>query len=115
MISVDEIKTLLSLTPLEPEGGFYAETYRSDLMLPEGMLPKGFKSSRSLATAIYYLITEESPSLLHRLRSDEIYHFYLGDPVEMLNLWADGSSEIKTIGPDVAQGMHLQVVVPAGT
>jgi predicted cupin superfamily sugar epimerase len=114
VISIDEIKTLLGLRPLEPEGGFYAETYRSDRVLPEGLLPERPGGSRSLATAIYYLLTRESPSLLHRLQSDEIYHFYLGDPVEMLKLLPDASSEIVTIGPNILQGMQLQVVVPAG-
>ena len=51
---------------------------------------------------------------MHVLASDEIFHFYLGDPVEMLQLHPDGSSSVFTLGPDLAAGQHMQLVVPAG-
>jgi len=68
-----------------------------------------------MCTAIYYLLTPETFSAIHRLQSDEIFHFYLGDPVEMLQLGPEGKTEIATLGPDLARGMKLQHVVAGGT
>jgi predicted cupin superfamily sugar epimerase len=95
---------MLELKPLPQEGGFYRETYRSSIRLPNG---------KSAGTAIYYLLTPDSYSALHRLPTDEVYHFYLGDPVELLVLGADGGRLI-TLGPDLKTGQQPQVVVPAG-
>ena len=74
-------------------------------------LPRGL---RPLGTAIYYLLEPETFSEMHCLDSDEKFHFYLGDPVEMLQLYSDGSSAVLTQGPDLRNGQHVQVVVPAG-
>lgn len=100
-----EIIDLLDLQPLPREGGFYHETYRSALHLPGG---------KSASTAIYYLLTPESCSALHRLPADEVYHFYQGDPVELL-LLGPGVGEVVTLGPDLASGQRPQFVVPTGT
>ncbi|MDE3111174.1 MAG: cupin domain-containing protein, partial [Acidobacteriota bacterium] len=113
MITADEIKRLLQLEPLPNEGGFYVETYRSRLVLPQDSLP-GYPGERRLATAIYFLLTPDSFSAMHRLRGDETYHFYLGDPVEMLQLNAGGAGEPILIGPKIESGMRLQHTVPAG-
>lgn len=113
MITADEIKKLLRLEPLPNEGGFYAETYRSPLVLPPNSLP-GYSGDRRLATAIYFLLTPENFSAMHRLRGDETYHFYLGDPVEMLQLNPDGTGEPILIGPKIESGMRLQYTVQAG-
>ena len=67
-----------------------------------------------MGSAIYYLLEAGSFSEMHLLESDEIFHFYLGDPVEMLQLYADGSSAVLILGPDLMAGQHVQVVVPAG-
>jgi predicted cupin superfamily sugar epimerase len=90
---------LLRLEPLPIEGGHFRQTWRSDA-----------------GTAIYYLLSDDpdSFSAMHRLPTDEIYHFYLGDPVEMLVLHADGRVEDVTLGPDVLKGEHVQFVVPHG-
>ena len=116
MLTVDELKRWLGLEPLAGEGGWFAETYRARESLPARLLGPGWPGPwpRSLATAIYYLLTPESFSSLHRLRADEIFHFYLGDPVEMLQLWPDGSGRTVTLGTDLAAGMRPQVVVPRG-
>ena len=74
-------------------------------------LPRGV---RAQGTAIYYLLEAGSFSEMHVLASDEIFHFYLGDPVEMLQLYPDGRSAVFTLGPDLAAGQHVQLVVPAG-
>ena len=117
MITLDEIRSLLGLRPHPAEGGFFAETYRAREWLelerltvhappgpPSGTgdgsggrsyagPPGRGEGSRSLGTAIYYLMTPEAFSAMHRLATDEIFHFYLGDPVEMLQLDPDGTGK----------------------
>jgi predicted cupin superfamily sugar epimerase len=112
MITADQIKNLLHLKPHPEEGGWFIETYRSSEAIPEKALSNRYKGVRSFGTAIYYLLTPESFSAMHRLRSDEIFHFYIGDPVEMLQLWPDGSGRVLVIGSDILNGMQPQVVVP---
>lgn len=114
MLTVDRIKSLLNLEPHPTEGGYYVETYRSDEQIPNDSLPERYTGARSLATAIYYLLTPETFSAMHRLQTDEIFHQYLGDPVEMLQLWPDGSGRVVTIGSALQEGMRPQVVVPKG-
>ena len=96
-----------------PEGGFYRETYRSNETIAAAALPPRYGEDRSFATAIYYLLTPDCFSSLHRLQSDEIFHFHLGDPVTMLRLH-DGRGETITLGHDVLAGEQLQVWVPRG-
>jgi len=109
-----EIIDALGLEPLPVEGGYFRRTYESDLWTGGADAPEGGKARRRLATAIYYLVTGDEFSAMHRLASDEIFHFYLGDPVEMLRLYPDGSGDVTIIGPDLARGMQPQVVVPRG-
>ena len=113
-MTAEEVKQFLQLRPLEPEGGFFHETYRSRWIAPIECLPEGVQGPRSIGTAIYYMITPESFSTLHRLPGTEVFHFYLGDPVEMLQLHANGETEIVTIGQDIAKGHQPQVVVRGG-
>ncbi|MGH9739416.1 MAG: cupin domain-containing protein [Candidatus Acidiferrales bacterium] len=114
MLTIEQIKTLLKLEPLPNEGGFYAETYRSPHTLRQDALPAVYSGDRSLATTIYFLLTPESFSAMHKLRGDETHHFYLGDPVEMLQLNADGTGEPILIGPKIEAGMRLQHTVLGG-
>jgi predicted cupin superfamily sugar epimerase len=109
-VDVQEIMRKLGLEPLRDEGGYFSETYRSVIRIPAGT----GTGERSLSTAIYYLLSPDTFSALHRLASDEVYHFYLGDPVEMLLLGPDGSSDTAVLGPNLLEGMRLQMVVPAG-
>jgi uncharacterized protein len=113
-MTAEEVKQLLQLTPLELEGGFFRETYRSRWLLSSEHLPEGIRGVRSIGTAIYYMVTPESFSTLHRLPGTEVFHFYLGDPVEMLQLHASGETEIVTLGTDIAKGHQPQVVVRGG-
>lgn len=110
MLTADDIIRLLDLKPLIIEGGFFRETYRS----PEQVNPLAKNQKRSLATAIYYLLTPETFSQMHRVPGDEIFHFYLGDPVEMLQIAPEGMGRIITLGRDINAGMQLQHVVPGG-
>jgi len=105
-----DIIRLLRLEPLTIEGGFFHETYRS----PQKIELPLYRGPRSLATAIYYLLTPDTFSRMHRVPGEEIFHFYLGDPVEMLQLGERGTGEIITMGQDIAAGMKLQHIVPGG-
>ncbi|MGB8771945.1 MAG: cupin domain-containing protein [Candidatus Korobacteraceae bacterium] len=113
-MTADEIKQLLQLKPLAIEGGFFRETYRSRWNVAAEYLPDGIRGSRSIGTAIYYMITPETFSALHRLPGSEVFHFYLGDPAIMLQLLPDGSSRTLTLGSDLALGQQPQVVVRGG-
>ncbi len=104
----------LGLVPLPQEGGLYAETYRSARILPAHAAGAEQKGPRACATAIYYLVTPTRFSALHRVASTEIFHFYLGDPVHMLQLHRDGSASTHVIGTGLAAGQRPQVVVPRG-
>lgn len=103
-----ELIERLGLQP-HPEGGWFAETWRAAERVAARV------GERSAGTAILYLVTAESFSTLHRVASDEVFHFHLGDPVEMLQFGDDGHAERFVLGADVAAGMRPQVVVPAGT
>lgn len=106
-MTAEEIITFLNLEA-HPEGGFYRRTYAAGAALD---LPRGV---RPTLTAIYYLLDPGTFSEMHQIDSDEIFHFYLGDPVEMLQLYPDGGSAVFTLGPDLQAGQHVQLVVPAG-
>jgi predicted cupin superfamily sugar epimerase len=107
-VTADQIKKLLNLAPHPMEGGHFRRTFASAaaLDLPRGVRPAG--------TAIYYLLEAGTFSEMHVLESDELFHFYLGDPVEMLQLFPDGRSALFTLGQDLQAGEQVQVVVPAG-
>ncbi|MCK4304421.1 MAG: cupin domain-containing protein [Candidatus Eisenbacteria sp.] len=113
-ITPEEIIALLNLEPHRKEGGFFSETYRSDEQVAQGALPTRYGGPRALATAIHFLLTPDSYSAMHRLASDEVFHFYRGDPVDMLQLYADGSGCVITLGPAFEKGMHPQLLVPKG-
>lgn len=108
MMNADEIKTRLNLEPHPIEGGHFRQTY---IAAGTVELPRG---RRAYSTAIYYLLEAGAFSEMHKLDSDEVFHFYLGDPVEMLQLYPDGRSALFTLGQDLQAGQHLQLVAPAG-
>jgi predicted cupin superfamily sugar epimerase len=107
-MTAEEIKSLLKLEPHPIEGGSFRRTYTStgSIELPRGV--------RAQSTAIYYLLEPGTFSEMHLLDSDEIFHFYLGDPVEMLQLLPDGGSAVLTLGSDLLAGQRVQLIVPAG-
>ena len=104
-MTADDVIRLLQLQPHPVEGGFFRETYRSAATLPASALP-AHRADRSVSTAIYYLLTPGHVSELHVLPGDEVFHFYLGGPVRMLQLWPDGSG--KVVG-------NMPVTTTAGT
>lgn len=103
----------LGLQPHPVEGGHFRETYRSTASIPAVALPS-HDADRSVSTAIYYLLTGAAVSEMHRLPGDEVYHFYLGDPLVTLLLTPDGLSEVVTLGHDLLAGQVPQLVIPAG-
>lgn len=103
------------MKPLAGEGGFYTETYRCGERIAEAHLPAGYAGPRSFGSAILYLLTPDTFSRLHRLKSDEVFHFYLGDPVTTVQLHPDGSDEVITLGQDILSGQRVQVTVLGGS
>lgn len=109
--TAEQIIGFFEMKPLPGEGGYYVETYRASEKINETALPARYTGERGLGTAILYLLTPDTFSALHRVKSDEIFHFYLGDPVTMLQLCPDGSSEVITLGRDILNGQRVQVTV----
>jgi uncharacterized protein len=107
-VTAEQIKALLELVPHPIEGGHFRQTWAAPGTLD---LPRGV---RSQSTAIYYLLERGQFSEMHVLQSDEMFHFYLGDPVEMLQLFPDRHSAVITLGKDLEAGQQVQVLVPAG-
>jgi predicted cupin superfamily sugar epimerase len=114
-MTAEDVKKLLGLMPHPREGGWYVRTYESEEMVPTANFADGrYSGPRRTGTAIYYLLEPDTFSEIHLLQSDEIFHFYAGDAVEMLQLFADGSSKRIVIGNDLAEGELPQVAVPRG-
>ncbi len=99
MLTAKDIINKLDLQKLEPEGGYFR---RNAEVIEDGQV---------IASSIYYLLEANDCSAMHRLDADEIYHFYMGDPLEMLELRPDGSSKITVIGSDLEHDMTLQLQV----
>lgn len=120
MLTADEIKSWLKLTPNIQEGGFLSPVYESSIRIPDEIL-KGFptsKNGRPLCGAIYYFLDPTGFSALHKVTGDMIYHFYCGDPVQQLLLFPAGGSnrsELCVFGNDLALGQSPLKVIPGGT
>lgn len=97
-----------------PEGGWYRETYRSAEMIPAGGLPGRFDGERAFCTAIYFLLGKHDISALHRIKSDEMWHYYAGAALTVHLISPGGEHRSFTMGPDLAGGEAYQAVVPAG-
>lgn len=117
-MNAQQIIEHLNLEPLPEEGGYFRRTYETAERIDIAALPPRYRETTAhpqellLGTAIYALFTATDFSAMHRLNSDEIYHFYYGDPLELLLLHPDGSGETIVLGTDFATGMTPQVVVP---
>ena len=108
-----EVKRILNLQPHPREGGWFIRTYESpDLIAPTQFPDARYEGPRRTSTAIYYLLEPDTFSEMHLLQSDEIFHHYLGSPVEMLQLHPDGHTETHIIGKDLAAGHYPQLTVP---
>ncbi len=98
-----------------PTCGFVAETYRSPIKVAGASLPKPYGAPRPIGSALYFLVTPEAHIQLHRIRSDQQYHHYLGDPLEVLLLYPDGTGRVAVVGNDLAAGMTPQLFIPGQT
>ena len=114
-MTADEVKRRLGLVPHPREGGWYVRTYEAEEWIAvESFADRRYAGARRTGTAIYYLLEPGTFSEMHRLASDEVFHFYAGDAVEQVRLFADGSGERVVIGNDLAAGERPQMVVPRG-
>lgn len=104
--TADEVIRHLGLEPLPGEGGYFRENYRSSRTYHTPV-------PRSAGTAIYYFLTPETFSALHRLRFDEVYHFYLGDPARLTIIDQQGAASDIILGPDIFAGQCVQALVPS--
>jgi predicted cupin superfamily sugar epimerase len=112
-MTLDALVARLELAP-HPEGGFYRETYRAGDLLPRESLPPRFSGPRAASTAILYLLPAGAKSRLHRIASDELWHYHLGGPLEIVEIAPDGRAAAAVLGPDLERGQVLQKCVPAG-
>jgi predicted cupin superfamily sugar epimerase len=101
----------LQMSP-HPEGGFYKETYRSKELIEKVGLPQRFTGSRNFSTTIYFLLGSSDRSVFHRIKSDELWHFYAGSMLEIFIL-RDGRLQVFKLGSNLEQNESLQILIPA--
>jgi predicted cupin superfamily sugar epimerase len=113
-MTTDELIKHFDLEPLPVEGGLFRRHYEAEETIPSHALPERYDSHKLHSSAITYLHTAETRSLLHRLKTDEIYHFYNGDPVELVLLFPDGSFQTILLGHNYSGGHVPFYAVPRG-
>lgn len=113
-LTADEIRNVPRLEP-NATCGFVRVTFVSKQSIAAGGLPTPFVGGRPLGSALYFMVTPGAPVRLHRIRNDQLYHYYLGDPLEVLLLHADGTAERIIVGPDLRRGQRVQLLIPGNT
>jgi len=113
-LAAEEICRLLNLEP-NATCGSVRVSFVSKLSIASGGLPAPFADGQPLGSALYFLVTPDAPVRLHRIRNDQLYHYYLGDPLEVFLLHGDGSSERVFLGPDLRAGQRVQLLIPGNT
>jgi len=98
-----------------PEGGYYKETYRSNVLINKESLPTSFGGDRNCSTAIYFLLEQGNFSAFHRIKSDECWHFYAGQTLLIYVIDQEGKLETIKLGNDIQKGEVFQAVVPANS
>ncbi len=111
-MTAEQIINKLKLKPLSPEGGYFAVTHTSDEQLAAEVLPERYTNAKFFSGAIYYLVTSDNFSALHKLPSDELYYFHYGDPMEMLFLPPKGEGVCKILGIGLDTGQAPQILAP---
>jgi uncharacterized protein len=109
----EDLINILRLTK-HPEGGYYKETYRSEVRITDNSASHHFPNNRHFATAIYFLIEKDNFSAFHRIKSDETWHFYDGDPLEVIEIDMHGNIMCTPVGRDIKKGEVYQYTVKAG-
>lgn len=113
-LTAEEVQSLLNLEP-NATCGFVRGTYVSGSSIAAGGLPPPFANQRPMGSALYFLVTPTAPVRLHRIRNDQLYHYYLGDPLEVFLLDGDGAAERIVVGPDLRAGNRVQLLIPGDT
>ena len=113
-LRVEEVRALLKLEA-HATCGFMRITFISDQRIAPGGLPAPFLDGRSAGSALYFMVTPDEPVRLHRIRNDQLYHRYLGDPTEILMLHESGTSERVVVGPDLRAGQCVQLLIRGNT
>lgn len=113
-LGADEIVRLLDLQP-NATCGYVRVTFTSPLDIAPGGLPAPFANGRPLGSALYFLVTPTAPVRPHRIRNGQLYHYYLGDPLEVFLLHEDGAAERVVVGPDLRAGQRVQLHIPGNT
>jgi predicted cupin superfamily sugar epimerase len=113
-MTAEEIQKLLDLKP-HPTCGFVRVTYMSGQEIKPGGLPAPFDQGQPLGSALYFQVTPGAPVRLHRIRNDQFYHYYLGDPLEVFLLRTGGSAERVVVGPELRAGQLVQLFIPGNT
>ncbi len=103
----------LALLP-HPEGGFYKEIYRSKGIIPQQVLGNNFSGDRHFCTSIYFLLTSDSFSAFHRIKQDEVWHFYNGSPLFIHVIEPNGNYIKHELGIDFNNDQVPQLIIPAG-
>jgi hypothetical protein len=113
-MTFEDVRRLLDLSP-NATCGYVRVTFVSKHKIAPGGMQAPFVGGRPAGSALYFMLTPEEPVKLHRIRNDQLYHYYLGDPIEVLMLLEDGSTEFHIVGPDIRKGHKVQLLIPGGT
>jgi len=113
-LTAQQIRALLRLEP-HATCGYVRVTFVSEKRIAPGGLPPPFAEGRPAGSALYFMVTPDAPVRLHRIRNDQLYHYYLGDPIEVLMLHGDGTSERVVVGPDLRRGQYVQLLIAGNT
>src|SRR5438874_11819399 len=113
-LTAEEIRALLKLEP-HATCGFVRVSFISKKHIAPGGLPPPFVDGRPAGSALYFMVTPDAPVRLHRIRNDQLYHYYLGDPIEVFLLHGDGNTEKVIVGPDIRNGQRVQLLILGNT
>jgi predicted cupin superfamily sugar epimerase len=113
-MTYEDVKKLLNLEP-NATCGYVRVTFMSEKRIAPGGLPAPFADGRPVGSALYFMLTPDEPVKLHRIRNDQFYHYYLGDPIEVLMLLTDGTTQQHIVGPDLRAGHKVQLFIPGNT
>jgi uncharacterized protein len=113
-LTAEEVRAILQLEP-HATCGFVRITFVSQRRIAPNGLPPPFAEGRPAGSALYFMVTPHAPVRLHRIRNDQLYHYYLGDPIEVLMLHEDGTAERAVVGPELRKGQCVQLLIPGNT
>jgi uncharacterized protein len=113
-LTAEEVRALLKLEP-HATCGFVRVSFISNKQIAPGGLPAPFADGRPAGSALYFMVTPGAQVRLHRIRNDQLYHYYLGDPIEVLMLYESGASQRVIVGPDLRAGQRVQLLIPGNT